>query len=201
MLIFTHAKINLGLEILDKRSDGYHNLSSIFYPILKWNDALEIVEAPAFVFENSGLLVPEETEKNLVVKAYRLLQKKYDLPPIHICLHKTIPMGAGLGGGSSNATGMIQLLDRFFKLQISAEEKLDYALQLGSDCPFFLEKKPKKVGGRGEILEPIALDLSAYTITLIDPSIVISTAQAFAGILSSHKHSAISKTIQMPIEI
>ena len=88
MLIFTQAKINLGLEVLDKRSDTYHNLSSILYPILGWNDVLEIMEAPAFTFENSGILVPEETEKNLVVKSYRLLQKKYDLPPIHIYLHK-----------------------------------------------------------------------------------------------------------------
>lgn len=199
MLTFTNPKINLGLQVLGKRTDGYHDLLSIFYPILKWNDALEIVEAPHFKFENSGLLVPEDAEKNLVVKAYRLLQKKYDLPNIHICLHKTIPMGAGLGGGSSNATGMIHLLDQFFKLQLSRQEKLDYALQLGSDCAFFVENKPKEVSGRGEFLENIDLDLSAYAITIIYPSIAISTAEAFRGIVPQPQHPAISKIIQMPI--
>lgn len=186
MIVFPNCKINLGLQILYKREDGYHNLETIFYPV-PLRDALEVVrtdnEKPSsnISFQSTGLTIDTDTQNNLCFKAYDLLKKDFpSLPPIQMHLHKTIPMGAGLGGGSSDAAFTLKLLNEKFKLGIPQEQLIQYALQLGSDCPFFIINKPCYATGRGEILEPIDLDLSSYQIALINPVIHVNTGWAFA---------------------
>jgi 4-diphosphocytidyl-2-C-methyl-D-erythritol kinase len=185
MVFFPNCKINLGLRILRKRGDGYHDLETVFYP-LPLRDVLEIVHpAPAadFRFTSSGLPIPGDPVSNLCVKAWDLLKKDFpDLPPVETFLYKNIPMGAGLGGGSSDGAGMLQLLDAFGGLNLGQEKLLEYAAQLGSDCPFFILNKPCLGRGRGEVLEPLDLDLSPYSFVLVHPGIPVSTALAFSQV-------------------
>jgi 4-diphosphocytidyl-2-C-methyl-D-erythritol kinase len=182
MLFFPNCKINLGLSILRKRPDGFHDLETVFYP-LPLKDALELIpnsnSEPSF--SSYGLPIPGDPADNLCLKAWRLI--KHDLPglsAIHIHLYKNIPIGAGLGGGSADGAGTLTGLNRLFQLGLSSDRLLHYATQLGSDCPFFLLNTPCLGQGRGERLRPIALDLSGYSFALVDPGIHISTAQAFA---------------------
>lgn len=225
MLTFPNCKINLGLNILRKRSDGYHDLETIFYP-LAIRDALEILSVPfsedeskagrrqiegsAFpinsssdkiTFSATGLPVSGAPEDNLCLKAYHLLKKDFpQLPPARIHLHKVIPMGAGLGGGSSDGAFTLALLNKKFNLGISREQLAVYALQLGSDCPFFLHNKPCYATGRGETLEDIALDLSHYSFLLVNPGIHINTGWAFSNIIPRDaKQSRLKVAIQEPI--
>ncbi|MBP6456641.1 MAG: 4-(cytidine 5'-diphospho)-2-C-methyl-D-erythritol kinase [Chitinophagaceae bacterium] len=182
MLVFPNAKINIGLQIGSKRSDGYHNIKSVFYPISTC-DILEFIpdlETNLTVYGNS---IEGKMEDNLVYKAYLLLQKDfYKIKPGIIHLFKNIPSGAGLGGGSADASFMLKLLSDFFKLDIEPKQLEKYALILGSDCPFFIENKPKLISGRGEIMEDIELNLSKYNIQLICPNIHISTKEAYNNI-------------------
>jgi 4-diphosphocytidyl-2-C-methyl-D-erythritol kinase len=182
MLFFPHCKINLGLRILRKRPDGYHDLETVFYP-LPLKDVLELIPtndtAPGFT--SYGLPIPGDPANNLCLKAWRLLRSDLpDLPAIHIHLYKHIPIGAGLGGGSADGAATLRGLNQLFQLDLSTAQLLRYAAQLGSDCPFFIVNTPSLAHGRGEKLQPISLDLSNYTIALVDPGIHISTAQAFA---------------------
>ena len=186
MLSFPNCKINLGLRILDKREDGYHNLVSVFYPV-KWCDALEIIVADDFSFISEGLKVDGNEEHNLCVKAYRILQKEFSLAPVKIALLKNIPMGAGLGGGSADGAFTLSMLNELFKLKLNTDQLKSYALQLGSDCPFFIENKPMLVTGKGELMENAAVDLSEYFIEVIYPDIVISTKWAFQEVAKT-KH-------------
>lgn len=183
MLTFPNAKINLGLYITGKRSDGFHDLETIFYPV-PFQDMLEIVPADRADLHLSGLPVDVPRAQNLVWKAYELLQAHSGgrLPELAIFLHKVIPSGAGLGGGSADAAFMLQLLNDYAQLAYSKEVLAGLAAQLGSDCPFFVYNQPMLGRGRGELLSPINLDLSAYSIQILLPGIAISTAQAFAGI-------------------
>ncbi len=203
MIQFPHCKINLGLSILEKRKDGFHNLETVFYPVgLK--DIIEITPhskpTHEVAFSSSGIAVPGNDSDNLCVKAYQLLKKDYShLPPIQMHLHKAIPMGAGLGGGSSDATAVIQILNKLFSLQLSEDVLLQYTAQLGSDCPFFLHEQPCHALGRGEILNPISLSLKDYQIVLIHPAISISTAWAFQQIQPASKERNILDIIQQPI--
>ena len=200
MISFPPCKINLGLNVVSKRSDGYHNLETCFYPI-PWTDALEIIPADKFSFSTSGNVIPGNTADNLCVKAYELLKKDFALAPATIHLHKVIPSGAGLGGGSSDAAHTLRLLTRVFNLQLTAEKLNSYALLLGSDCPFFIEDKPMLGSGRGEVLTPVDVKLSGKFIVLIKPEEHISTAEAYAGVTSA-KHSTSVKDIleKMPVE-
>jgi len=186
MLSFPNAKINLGLYITARRSDGYHDLETVFYPVPGMKDALEIVPAKdKGDFRISGRSVAGETSNNLVAKALRLLQQEHPGKldaPIDIYLHKAIPMGAGMGGGSANGAFMLRMLNDYFELGLTKEQLCAYALQLGSDCPFFIYNTPQFAGGRGEQMQAIPLDLSRYSIQLVCPEIHVSTAQAFAGI-------------------
>lgn len=186
MLFFPNAKINIGLFVTEKRNDGYHNLETIFYPIAV-NDVLEII--PNSTKSNTdlycyGMEIAGNKYDNLIWKAYQLLSHYFPekLQSINIHLLKNIPMGAGLGGGSADGAFMLSALNRFFDLHLSTEQLTDYALQLGSDCPFFIYNQPAFAQGRGELLTPLDLDLSNYTIQLICPEIHISTATAFKGI-------------------
>lgn len=181
MVGFPNAKINLGLYVTSKRSDGYHDLVSCFYPVA-WKEALEIIPSTSFSFSTSGLNVPGDSVSNLVVKAYELLKKKYQVPTSSIHLHKVIPMGAGLGGGSADAAMTITLLNQLYQLSLSTEEMIDLSAQLGSDCAFFIHNTPCLATSRGEVLLPIDCNLKGYIILLVHPGIHISTQQAFAGV-------------------
>ena len=189
MVVFPNCKINLGLHILNKREDGYHNIETVFYPV-PLKDALEIIPSgntDAIQFTSSGLVISGDAATNLCSKAYHLLKKDYPiLPNVKMHLHKVIPMGAGLGGGSADAAFTLQLLDKLFKLNLSTPQLLEYSLQLGSDCPFFILNEPCVATGRGEIMEKIKLDLSAYQLMLVNPGIHVNTAEAF-GLLASQK--------------
>jgi len=181
MLAFPNAKINIGLQIISKRSDGYHNIATCFYPI-GWADALEIIEDKHTSFTSSGIAIPGSNQDNLCLKAYNLIKKDYDIPPVHIHLHKVIPIGAGLGGGSSDAGFTIKLINQKFELNISDNIMENYAGQLGSDCAFFIRNSPTLATEKGEIFEPISVNLKGYFILLVYPNIHVSTATAYSGV-------------------
>lgn len=182
MIQFPNAKINLGLNIVSRREDGFHNLETVFYPIPLF-DALEFIVDDNPKFEMHGIQIPGSNENNLVLKAYYLLKKEFPhIPTISIQLIKRIPTGAGLGGGSSDASFMLMMLNKYFQLEISKNKIKEYALQLGSDCPYFIENTPCFALSRGEILEPITLELSNYYFVVVKPEIHISTAWAFSRI-------------------
>lgn len=195
MVSFPPCKINLGLNVVSKRSDGYHNIETCFYPV-PWTDALEVISAKTFSFTASGNSVPGEVKDNLCIKAYELLKQDFDLAPIAIHLHKVIPMGAGLGGGSSDGAHTLRLLNQVFDLTLSNEKLRGYALQLGSDCPFFLEDKALLGSGRGEVLTDISIDLSGKFIVLIRPDVHVSTAGAYAGVTPAHPLSSIKEILE-----
>jgi 4-diphosphocytidyl-2-C-methyl-D-erythritol kinase len=185
MVSFPNCKINIGLNIVGKRTDGYHNLETIFYPI-QIKDAIEIIESANendITFTSTGNIIDVKDDDNLCVKAYRLLKKDFaQIPSVKIHLHKNIPMGAGLGGGSADASAVLLLLNKKFNLNISQDNLIDYALQLGSDCPFFIINKPCFASGRGEILQEINLDLSKYKFLIVNPNIHINTGEAFVSL-------------------
>jgi 4-diphosphocytidyl-2-C-methyl-D-erythritol kinase len=198
MITFPNCKINLGLRILRKRSDGYHDLETVFYP-LSFYDVLEVVRGNSS-FTTSGLSLNGNTTDNLCLKAYELLKKDFpSLPSLQIYLHKNIPIGAGLGGGSADAAFTLQLLNKKFSLGLSNESLLQYALQLGSDCPFFIVNKPSFAGSRGEELLPVQVDLSSYNIILVNPGIQVSTAKAFSGIVPAVPVKSVKDIVQQPI--
>jgi 4-diphosphocytidyl-2-C-methyl-D-erythritol kinase len=206
MIVFPNCKINLGLNILKKRNDGYHDLETIFYP-LPLTDALEIIETKPneriseFPFSSSGKAVPGKPASNLCVKAYRLLKRDFpSIPDVHIHLHKVIPSGAGLGGGSADAAFTLKLLNQLLQLSLSNDELIEYALQLGSDCPFFIINKPCYAVGRGEKLEPLAIDLSAYKFVVVNPGIHIDTGRAFLEIKPAQPEKNIKDIITEPVE-
>lgn len=179
MIVFPNAKINLGLQITGKRADGYHNLRTVFYPI-QLSDMLEAVRADEFSFQSSGLPIDGNPDTNLCIRAWKRMQQEYNLPPISLYLHKIIPMGAGLGGGSSDGAFTLSLINQLFKLDCPDEQLKTFALELGSDCPFFLLNKPAMATGRGEELVPIELpQLKGKTILLANPGIHIATGWAF----------------------
>lgn len=200
MVVFPNCKINIGLNILDKRADGFHNLETVFIPI-PLKDSLEIIRAKEntrpVVFSQTGMTVDGNTADNLCVKAYHLLKKDFpDLPAVQMHLHKAIPMGAGLGGGSANAAFTLQLLNSKFSLNLSQEQLMNYSLTLGSDCPFFILNKPSFATGRGEILQPVALSLAGYQLVLINPGIHVNTGWAFSRLA---KEDLVSKNLYQQI--
>lgn len=201
MVAFPNAKINIGLYITEKRADGYHNLETIFYPIITAKDALEILDAKEDSFVFHGVPIVGELDQNLIYKALVLIRADYEAArkPVKIILYKNLPMGAGLGGGSADASFTIQLLNQHFQLNISEAQQKEYALTLGSDCPFFIDNTPSFAAGRGELLEPVGLNLSAYDIQLICPEIHISTAQAFGGIIPRAANYDLRTIQKLPI--
>ena len=183
MVSFPNAKINLGLRVVRKREDGYHDIETVFYPIHGLRDALEIVRGNSDTpidFNMTGLPVQGTIHQNLCVKAYHLLQQDFpSIPSIQMHLHKTIPMGAGLGGGSADGAFTLRLLNQQFQLGLTQDQLIQYALQLGSDCPFFILNQPCFATGRGEIMQPLSLDLTSYQFILINPGIHVPTGWAF----------------------
>lgn len=203
MIAFPNCKINLGLHILQKRTDGFHDLETVFYPI-PLHDCLEIIQNPTASEEIqltvSGLELPGHQNENICFKAWQLLKKDFpELPVVKMHLHKTIPPGAGLGGGSADGTFAVLLINRKFSLGLDEKSLINYALQLGSDCPFFIRNKPSYALGRGEVLETIELDLSAYKIVVVNPAIPISTGWAFSMIKPSPRKGSIKEIIRRPV--
>jgi 4-diphosphocytidyl-2-C-methyl-D-erythritol kinase len=199
MIQFPNCKINLGLSILAKRADGYHELETVFYPIAV-SDALEILPSDSLTLTQTGIAVPGEPAQNLCLKAYHLLKKDFpQLPAVQMHLHKNIPMGAGLGGGSSDGTAALIMLNQQFDLGLNDQQLIDYASQLGSDCPFFVYNKACYATGRGEILKPIALDLSNYQFLMVHPGVHIATAWAFQQLNPHTKSESIQSMIEKPI--
>ncbi|PCJ84086.1 MAG: 4-(cytidine 5'-diphospho)-2-C-methyl-D-erythritol kinase [Flavobacteriales bacterium] len=200
MICFPNAKINIGLNVVEKRPDGYHNIESIFYPI-GLCDVLEIVENETFQFQSTGIDIPGDEQKNLCVSAYDLLKEDFDLPPVKIHLHKIIPIGAGLGGGSADAAFMINLLEKLFELNLPAEKKLNFAIELGSDCPFFIRNEPAFITGRGEFFEQMPIRLGGYYLILACPNIHVSTKEAYAHIKPQKSLSPLNEIIlKTPVE-
>ena len=181
MVVFPPCKINLGLSVVSKRPDGYHNLETCFYPV-PWLDVLEIISADNIEFTTSGNAIPGSPVDNLCLKAYHLLKQDFALGPIKMHLHKIIPSGAGLGGGSADAAYTLRLLNEKFALNLSQTQLMDYAARLGSDCAFFVQDNAMIGTGRGEILTPIKLSLKNKFLAIIKPDIHVSTADAFGGI-------------------
>jgi 4-diphosphocytidyl-2-C-methyl-D-erythritol kinase len=182
MLVFPNAKINLGLFITEKRTDGFHNLESLFLPI----PLCDILEVTVTTEDTSlvctGLSYDIPTEKNIVYKAWRLLQEAYGIGSVKIHLHKIIPSGAGMGGGSSDGTFMLKALNVLFNLNLSIDRLEELSAQLGSDCPFFVQNKAALISGRGEVVNPVDFSLGGKYLVVVNPGIHISTAQAFQGI-------------------
>ena len=204
MVLFPNCKINIGLQVVNKRADGFHNIETIFYPV-DLKDAVEIIEHKEnnnpVDYSQTGSPIPGNTNDNLCVKAFHLLKKDFpQLPNIKMHLHKVIPMGAGLGGGSSNAAFVLKLLNKKFSLNLTTEQLISYALRLGSDCPFFILNKPCYATGRGEMLEEISLDLSAYRILLVNPGIHINTGWAFTNIKPAPAAVNLKELVNMPIQ-
>jgi 4-diphosphocytidyl-2-C-methyl-D-erythritol kinase len=199
MISFPNAKINLGLNIVSKREDGYHNIESCFYPI-PWRDSLEVIEAASFAFHSYGLEIPGDASSNLCMKAYELLKADFDIPPVEIHLLKNIPMGAGLGGGSADGAFTLKMLNNLFKLKLTDLELETYSSKLGSDCPFFIQNQPAIARGRGEDLEQIDLDLSGCHLAIHNPGIHVSTKEAYAGVIPTQPEISISGLIKTPVK-
>lgn len=199
MIVFPNAKINIGLNITARRPGGYHDLETVFYPI-KINDVLELQEADKLSFDYSGLDIPGDLNDNLCIKGYHLLKKDFPkLPPVKIHLHKNIPIGAGLGGGSADAAFFIKLMNEKFELGLSADGMMDYARVLGADCAFFINNKPVYAFEKGDEFESISLDLSAYKIVLVMPDEHVSTAEAYRGVKPTPTSESLYDLIKTPL--
>nr|WP_121273493.1 4-(cytidine 5'-diphospho)-2-C-methyl-D-erythritol kinase [Pedobacter schmidteae] len=199
MLAFANAKINLGLNVTQKRSDGYHDIETVFYPI-RINDVVEITDASETTCVVKGIDVPGGTADNICLKAFNALQKDFDLPPQQITLLKNIPVGAGLGGGSSDAAHLVKLVNDKFKLGLSVKAMQDVVKPLGADCAFFIENKPVYAFGRGDEFNSIAIDLSKYELVLVKPPVHVSTADAYAGIKPIIPSRSVKDLIHLPVK-
>lgn len=196
MLTFPNAKINLGLHITEKRSDGYHNLETVFYPV-DVKDAIELSDDDETSCLIHGINIPGKIDDNICLKAFKLLKRDFNLPTQRIDILKNIPIGAGLGGGSSDGAFMIKLLNDKFKLDLSAERMQDYARQLGADCAFFIENKPVYAQGRGDEFSAFEVDLSNYFLVLVSPPIHVSTVNAFARVMPQKPLTSLKETLSL----
>lgn len=199
MITFPNAKINLGLYVTERRIDGYHNLETIFYPV-GLSDGLEILPSSRFIFQTSGPDTGGTTESNLVVRAFRMLQQEFQLPEVKIHLHKVIPTGAGLGGGSSDAAFTLKMINEMFHLNLSMEQMEGYAASLGADCPFFIRNKPALATGIGDELTPIQVDLSAYHLVIVKPPVMVNTALAYRSVLPCIPETHPQDILRLPPE-
>ncbi len=203
MVVFPNAKINIGLNVVAKRADGFHNIESIFHPVLDLCDALELVLIPGdeVLFSSSGIAIPtDNSNKNLCLKAYDLLREEHKLSGVKIHLQKNIPIGAGLGGGSADAAFMLKALNELFELDLTLEQLVNYAKQLGSDCAFFIENKPVYAFNKGDEFEGVSIDLSSYTIKIDYPNIHVSTKEAYQGVVPIESKTDLKALITEPIE-
>ena len=204
MIVYPNAKINLGLNVVERRPDGYHNLETVFYPV-NLQDALELktietdIPECGYKLKVSGSILDGSPEDNLVVKAYKLIRKDYGFPAQKIHLYKHIPVGAGLGGGSSDAANMIKMLNEKFALGLTNEAMENYAVQIGADCPFFINNKPVFATGIGDKFTPLELDLKGKTLILVKPDIFVSTKDAYALVEPKHPEKSLLEALSKPI--
>lgn len=198
MVSFPHCKINLGLRVISRRDDGYHDIETCFFPV-PWNDVLEIIPSETMSFTNTGLNIPGRPEDNLCLKAYYLLKEDFDLSPVSMHLHKIVPMGAGLGGGSSDGAFALKLLNLIFELELTTEKLSGYAARLGSDCTFFIGETPMLGTGRGEQLDPIELSLKGKFLVIVKPDVHVSTAAAYRGIKPSQPNVSLPTILNIDI--
>lgn len=195
MIIHPNAKINLGLNIVSKRPDGFHNIESCFLPI-DLKDKLEVdISVEDTDIEISGIDIPGEINQNLCIKAWEIIHKKYGIPPVRAKLTKMIPIGAGLGGGSSDAAFMLKLLNAIFEIKLTDNELVGLAAQLGSDCPFFVKNTPAIARSKGEDLKPVMVFLDGYKLVLINPGLHISTVEAYSLVVPKHPTENIERII------
>jgi len=199
MIVFPNAKINIGLNVVSRRDDGYHNLETIFYPV-SLADALEFTDAEETVLSNSGIQIESKSEDNLILKAYNLLKADFNLPPLQFHLHKVIPVGAGLGGGSSDAAFTLKMLNDYFELGLSLLKLETYATQLGADCPFFIQNKPTFATGIGNKFHNIELDLSDFEIVILIPNISVSTSDAYKNVIPRNPKYRLTEIVKTPVE-
>jgi len=202
MICFPNAKINLGLNIVSKREDGYHNLETIFYPV-PVKDALEIIvkeDQASDTFVEAGIKVDASPESNLVMKALKLMRENYVFPPVEVHLLKKIPFGAGLGGGSADASFMLELINKTFSLEATDEQLASLAVRLGADCPFFIYNCPVFASGIGEIFESVDFSLKGYQFVLIKPDIHVSTKDAFAQIIPRRPEISLKDIVKTPVK-
>ena len=199
MILFPPCKINIGLHVLHKRNDGFHALDSLMYPV-SICDILEVVKSDTFEFTNSGITIPGEGQMNICIKAFHLMQKEYGISPIKIHLHKVIPMGGGLGGGSSDGTYTLRAINDLFNLNLSVERLQGLAALLGSDCPFFVKALPQVATGRGEVLRDVDFSLLGMYLYMINMGIHVSTAQAFSNVTFYQKQETILELIKNPFD-
>ena len=198
MVSFPPCKVNLGLHVINKRQDGYHNLETCFYP-LPWCDILELIPSTTFAFSSSGHDIPGSWDQNLCVKAYRLLASKYPISPVSIHLHKIIPMGAGLGGGSADAAHVIRMLNDVCELNLTQQTMMELAASIGSDTAFFIQDEPMIGTGRGEILSSVKVSLKNRFIVLVNPNIHVSTADAYSLVKPRQPDVSLADVLQRPL--
>jgi 4-diphosphocytidyl-2-C-methyl-D-erythritol kinase len=198
MILFPPAKINLGLNILQKRTDGYHDLETCMVPIPVF-DVLEITHSEHFEFIQTGRTIGGSTDMNLCEKAYELLKNQFPIGPVRIHLRKQIPIGAGLGGGSADATYTLLALNNLFGLQLRSDELKNLAAQLGSDCPFFVHSDAQLATGRGEVLESIELNLPTLYLVLLNPEIHVGTKDAYAGVSPKPSGCPVKEILKKPL--
>ena len=199
MITFPNAKINLGLNIVERRPDGYHNIETVFFPI-PLTDVLEIVPAQETSLTCYGNPVDCPPEKNLVMRAYRLLQQHYDLPPVAIHLYKHIPDGAGLGGGSSDAAHVLLMLNQMFELGVSKVDLAAMAVTLGADCAFFIYNRPMLATGIGDVLSPIDVDLKGKSLLLVKPPFGVDTRTAYSRVVPAPASIDLSSLMAQAVE-
>lgn len=203
MIGFPGSKINLGLAVVSKRPDNYHSLESVFIPI-SWSDILDIVKDSSIpdghaAFSSSGIQIPGESSTNLCVKAFDILNQRFSLPGTKIHLHKVVPIGAGLGGGSADGAFTLKMLNTIYDLKLNSSQMEELALLLGSDCPFFIKNSAQYVTGRGESMESIDFKLNDHWVYLINPSIHISTQEAYSAITPAPSKHSIKSILNEPI--
>lgn len=202
MIVFPNSKINIGLNITEKRTDGYHNIESFFYPT-GWTDVLEIIPAEKFNFQCDFRETTHEIRmdngSNLCEKAYSLMKDKYNIPPVSIHLLKSIPIGAGLGGGSADAAFTLTSLNDLFHLGLDPETLCQHAALLGSDCPFFIKNEPKLCLGKGDQFEHLELSLKNKWLVMVNPGIAISTIQAYSGVKPQKPAYNLRESLAMPM--
>lgn len=200
MITFPNAKINLGLDVVEKRPDGYHNLETVFYPI-PLHDILEITKSDEeFSFTMHNAVFEGSDNDNLVVKAYNVLAEDFEMPKVNISLYKNIPTGAGMGGGSADAAFALKMLNVIAELNLSDEKLEEYAARLGADCAFFIKNKPAYATGIGNILTPVDCDLTGYYMVVVKPDIHISTKEAYAFVNPAHPENALADIIKKPVD-
>lgn len=205
MILYPNAKINIGLNVVEKRKDGYHNLETVFYPI-PLQDALEVKPLQQLIPESgyqlkvTGELLDGSPDDNLIVKAYKLLRDEYRLPPVGLYLYKHIPTGAGLGGGSADAAFTIRALNDLFKLDLSTEKMEEYSSRLGADCPFFIKNQPVFATGIGNEFHPLDLSLKGKVLVLVKPDVFVSTKDAYALVQPKEPEASLTELLKQPLE-